>query len=65
VVQFAVANGNSPSVGKLVDMAMMVLTAGKERTVPEYRGLLAGAGLRLNRVVPVPGDFEVIEAMLV
>jgi hypothetical protein len=33
-------------------MAMMVLTGGKERTLEEYRQLLAGAGFRLDRVIP-------------
>lgn len=36
----------------LSDLAMMMLTAGFERTQQEYRALLAGAGLRLTRVVP-------------
>jgi hypothetical protein len=40
-----------------------VLTGGKERSVDEYRELLARAGFRLNRVFPVPGDFSVIEAL--
>lgn len=62
LVEFAVADGNSPSVGKLLDITMMVLTGGKERTVPEYRDLLASAGFRLNKVVPVPGDIQIIEA---
>lgn len=63
LVEFAVAEGNSPSAGKLVDIAMMVLTGGKERTVPEYRDLLGGTGFRLNKVVPVPGDIHIIEAL--
>jgi O-methyltransferase domain len=58
-----VAEGNSPSAGKLADIAMMVLTGGKERSVPEYRELLGRAGFRLNKVVPVPGDIHIIEAL--
>lgn len=49
-------------MGKLVDIAMMVLTGGKERTVQEYRELLSGAGFRLNQVAPVPGDLSIIES---
>lgn len=45
-----------------MDIAMMVLTGGKERSIREYRELLAAAGFRLNRVLPVPSDFSILEA---
>ncbi len=63
LVECALAEGNLPSLGKFVDVAMMVLTGGKERTVQEYRELLARAGFRLNQVFPVPGEFSIIESM--
>jgi hypothetical protein len=53
---------NVPSVGKFIDIVMLVLTGGRERSVEEYRGLLAGEGFRLNRVVPTAAQFAVIEA---
>jgi len=63
VVDFALPAGNLPSAGKLADIAMLVLTGGKVRTVQEYRDLLGGAGLCLGQVIPVPGDLQIIEAM--
>ena len=48
---------------KFLDIAMMVLTGGKERTIPEYRDLLAGADFRLNQVYPTSAEVNVIEAM--
>jgi hypothetical protein len=50
-------------LGKVADVAMMVLTGGRERTIEEYRALLAGAGFRLSRVFPVDGDFSIIESL--
>jgi C-methyltransferase len=41
---------------------MLVLTGGKERTVEEYRELLASGGFRLNQVVPTATGFAIIEA---
>lgn len=64
LVEFGLAEGNEPSPGKLVDVAMLVLTGGKERTTDEYRELLGGAGFRLNRAVPTPTGMIVIEALL-
>lgn len=62
LVEWALTEGNLPSAGKIIDMAMMVLTGGKERTLEEYRQLLAGAGFRLDRVIPTSLDLNIIEA---
>lgn len=43
------------------DLTMMGM-GGKERTAEEYRALLAGAGWRLERIVPSAGAPSVIEA---
>jgi SAM-dependent methyltransferase len=63
LAEWTLPDDNLPSVARFVDVAMLVLTGGKERSVDEYRELLARAGFRLNRVFPVPGDFSVIEAL--
>ena len=63
LVEWALPEGNHPSVGKVGDVAMLVLTGGKERRFQEYRDLLAGAGFRFNQAFPTPMDFVVIEAM--
>lgn len=63
LVEWALPEGNLPSVGKVGDVAMLVLTGGKERTFQEYGDLLAGAGFRFNQVYPTSADFVIIEAM--
>jgi hypothetical protein len=63
IVDFALPEGNRHSTGKLADIAMLVLTGGRVRTVPEYRELLAGAGFSLNRVISIPGDLIIFEAI--
>jgi hypothetical protein len=40
------------SAGAGLDMHMLALTGGWERTESEYRALLDRAGLRLSRVIP-------------
>jgi len=63
LVEFALSGENLPSLGKFIDLAMLVLTGGRERTVDEYGKLLASAGFRLNKVVPTAAEFAVIEAI--
>jgi hypothetical protein len=47
----------------MVDVQMLVVLAGRERTEDEYRELLRGAGLRLTRVIPTDSRFQLIEAV--
>jgi len=62
LVEFALAGQNLPSLGKVIDLIMLVLTGGRERTVDEYRDLLASGGFQLNKVVPTPAEFAILEA---
>ena len=45
-----------------MDLNMLVLLTGRERTAGQYRDLLARAGLRLDRVVSTASPFSIIEA---
>jgi precorrin-6B methylase 2 len=54
---------NSPSFHKFMDLTMLVMTGGRERTETEYRALLAAAGFRLTRIVPTPSEMRVIEGV--
>jgi SAM-dependent methyltransferase len=61
VVESVIPPGNEPSFAKLLDLTMLVLPGGEERTREEYERLYAGAGFRLTRVVPTDADVSVIE----
>src|SRR5438105_4635259 len=52
VAESVIPPGNEPFFGKLLDITMLALPGGQERTEAEYRALFAGAGFRLARVVP-------------
>ena len=47
-----------------MDLHMLILFGGRERTAAEYRDLLAAAGLELRRIVPTrsPTGLSVVEA---
>lgn len=53
---------DGPFFGKLLDIEMLALVGGRERTAEEYEGLLAQAGFRVERIVPTAGPTSVIEA---
>jgi len=61
VVESVIPPGNDPGFGKLLDLNMLLIPGGKERTESEYRELYAAAGFRLTRIVPTQSDVSVIE----
>jgi O-methyltransferase/methyltransferase family protein len=50
-----------PHLSKELDIAMMALPGGKERTQQEYADLAATCGLRLQRVVETKSPYSVLE----
>ena len=63
IVEFVLPEGDEPHIGKLLDMTMLVVTGGEERTSNEYRTLLARAGLTMTGVVPTGSDVSIVEAV--
>jgi SAM-dependent methyltransferase len=63
LVETIVPPGFAPHMSHMLDLEMMVLCDGKERTEPEYREVLAGSGFRLTRVIPTEGAHGLIEAV--
>jgi O-methyltransferase domain len=63
LVEWDLLSENVPSNGKFIDVVMLILTGGRERSIDEYRELLASTGFRLNKVIPTPSQFAVIEAI--
>jgi orsellinic acid C2-O-methyltransferase len=45
------------------DLRMLVGLSGRERSALEFEGLLATAGLTIQRIVPTAGEFHVIEGV--
>jgi hypothetical protein len=65
VVEMVIPEGNAPSLGKFLDLEMLLLLHSYERTEAEYRALFKRAGFRLTRIVPTRMPHSVIEAVRV
>jgi len=63
VLELIIAPGNGPGLGKWIDIEMLAMVGGRERTEAEFAELFARAGLRLTRVVRSPSIFCAIEAV--
>lgn len=63
VVDNVLPAGNEPHWGKLLDINMMVLTEGRERTEADFASLFEAAGLRLARITPTACPLSIVEAV--
>lgn len=69
ILERIVSPPNQPGLAKSLDLTMMVMNGGKERTEREWQDLLAVSGLRLTKIVPLPyfsggAELAAIEATL-
>lgn len=62
VVEMLIAKAGTPSPAALLDLNMLVMLEGKERTSEEFAALFAQAGLRLSSVTPTHSPVAVLEA---
>lgn len=53
---------SEPDFGKLVDVEMLMMPGGRERTADEFRSLFESAGFTLTNIVPTKSPLSVIEA---
>ncbi len=56
------APGNEPDLGKLIDLEMLVMPGGRERTADEFRALFDRAGFEMTGITRTESPLCVIEA---
>jgi SAM-dependent methyltransferase len=54
ILERIVPAGNEPGLARMLDLTMMLMNGGKERTEQEWRTLLEAAGFRYTRAVEMP-----------
>ena len=63
VIERIVPPGDQPHQSKFMDLNMLVVVGGRERSEPEYRALLERSGLQLDRVIDTGTAISVLEAI--
>jgi hypothetical protein len=63
LVEAVVPATSEPHFSKFIDLNMLVMTGGRERTEEEFRKLYEESGFKLTRVVPTESPFSVIEGV--
>ena len=60
LVEWVIQPGNNPDFAKLLDLTMLVITGGQERTEDQYRRLLFT--IKLRQIVPTAAGVSVLES---
>ena len=63
IIEMVLPTGDVPHMGKILDIIMLAIPGGQERTEQEYRILVDKAGFRLKRVVPTESAVSIVEAL--
>jgi hypothetical protein len=63
LLESVISEDSNPSWAKMLDITMLALLSGKQRTRAEHEKLLAAAGFRFQRAIDVRGTFTILEAV--
>jgi len=63
VIESVIPPGNDPFAGKFLDLVMLLIPGGRERTEQEYRLLFEKAGFELTRIVPTRTEMSIVEGV--
>jgi len=63
IVEMVVPPGNEPHPSKALDLMMLIMEGGKERTKEEYATLLQDSRLKLNSIYPTKSPYSIVEAV--
>ena len=63
IIDGIIPPAGEPSFAKLLDLEMLMLPGGKERTEEEFRTLLDSSGFRMTRAIRTPSPSSIIEAV--
>jgi len=63
VVESVIPPGNERFAGKFLDLVMLLIPGGKERTEAEYQTIFNEAGFELSRIVPTDTELSIVEGV--
>lgn len=63
IAESVIPDGDEPFFGKLLDLTMLLIPGGQERTEVEYRHLLQSNGFELTQVIPTASEVSFIEGI--
>jgi hypothetical protein len=64
IIEALVSETPGPHFGKTLDIIMLAVTGGRERTTSEYSALLRAAGFELEKVHATHSQYSIVESVI-
>jgi hypothetical protein len=62
--EFVVPEGNTPHMAKMIDLTMLAMLTGRERTAPEWEALVRRAGWNVERIIETVTPLSLVECSI-
>lgn len=63
VAEVVLLPGRGTSIQKFIDLQLMILSPGQERTESQYRNIFEAAGFTLAKIVPTASPYSILEGI--
>lgn len=63
IIEAVLPPGDAPHPGKLMDLLMLTVTGGVERTACEFAALLTASEFKMTRIIPISDQQNLVEAV--
>ena len=63
-IEYIIEPGSDFSVAKLLDLEVLVMSGGRERTIAEYKALMDATGFELSRKIPTKIGPTMMECLM-
>jgi hypothetical protein len=63
LLEMVLRGAGEPDMGKLLDIEMLAMPGGRERSADEFKALFARSGFEMTKVVPTSSPLSVVEAV--
>jgi len=63
IIDAVVPPVGEPHFSKFLDLEMLILPGGMERTAEEFESLLTKSGFKMTRIIPTPSPISIVEAV--
>jgi len=64
IIEYLLEPGQGFSVAKLLDIEVLIMGGGQERTLDEYKSLLGSVGMAVSNVIPMKGGPALLECTM-
>jgi hypothetical protein len=64
IIEYIIEPGPVFSLAKLLDIEVLVMSGGRERSIDEYKHLIGAVGLQVSKIIPTKSGPAILECLI-